>query len=84
MRDALMWRRPAAATTLLGGRAWEQEHGFLSLPGGRVYGLWRLDDRLGVHILIGSGWAQYHGATPGSEIGSGGLLRQMEHGLVSN
>ena len=57
MRDARMWRRPAAAMpTFLGDTVWDQEHGFLSLPGGRVYGLWRLDDRLGVHILIGSGW----------------------------
>lgn len=42
--------------TLLGGTVWDREHGFLSLPRGRVYGLWRPDDRLGVHILFGSGW----------------------------
>lgn len=66
MRDGLMWRRPAAAMpTLLGGTVWDQERGFLSLPRGRVYGLWRPDDRLEVHIFIRAGAVHDHGASPG-------------------
>lgn len=52
---------------------------FFSLTGGFVYGLWRPDDRLEVHIFVRAGVVHDLGATPGEWDHICSLLRQLVH-----